>query len=598
MPVPPPRQPPEAEPTREHTFSAEEPSFIDEPLPEDSITGDWAAAGSGEDWAGAGEPRMPPLPAGDQPLPRSPSARRIRRRRILAALVVFVVALLVAFAVLLFQPFHGAGHGRVKLTIPKGSSASAIADILDSKGVVSNSTLFRLRLDLSGKSGEIQAGKYTLAHDMSYGDAIDALTTKPTPIKPKTVTVTIPEGYDRQQMAELLRKDGVKGDYLSDSKSFKGFDPAKYGAKDPANLEGFLFPATYKLKPKQDAKDLVGQQLAAFTQNIKQVKMGYARSKNLTTYDVVTIASIVQREAGNLKDFPTVAAVVYNRLHDGMPLQVDATIRFAEHNYTKPLTYSDLHLDSPYNSYTNTGLPPGPISNPGLAALNAAARPANVPYLYYVTKPGACGRLCSRPRTRRRSASRRATTAPAPQPAASRRRTVEAARRPRAPGCPLALTGDAQRRAVRDGSGGRMELRGDRRRARGVRRARRGDAGRGLRRRQRNRPAQARRARRRRRGVAGRTGNRGRQHAHLPRGSRARQHRCAGAHRRGRRGGLGTPALVLGAGGSARACVWALVSEGAEVMVWNRTRERAERLAQDLGAAGGARGRRHARGRL
>ncbi len=392
-PAPPPLQPPEAEPTREHAFGAEEPSFIDEPLSDDPITGDWAAAGSGGDWAGAGEPRLPPVPAGDKPLPRSPSARRVRRRRILAAVVVFLAALLVAFAVLLFQPFHGAGHGQVRVTIPKGSSASTIADLLDTKGVVSNSTLFRIRLDLSGKSGEIQAGKYRLAHDMSYGDAIDALTRKPTPIKPKTLTVTIPEGYDRQQISALLRRDGVKGNYLDESKSYKGFDPGRYGAKNPANLEGFLFPATYKLKPKQDAKDLVGQQLAAFTQNIKQVKMGYARSKNLTTYDVVTIASIVQREAGSLKDFPKVAAVVYNRLHDGMPLQVDATIRFAEHNYTKPLTYSDLHLDSPYNSYTNTGLPPGPISNPGLAALRAAARPASVPYLYYVTKPGACGRL-------------------------------------------------------------------------------------------------------------------------------------------------------------------------------------------------------------
>ena len=210
--------------------------------------------------------------------------------------MVFLAALLVAFAVLLFQPFHGAGHGQVRVKIPKGSSASTIADLLDTKGVVSNSTLFRIRLDLSGKSGEIQAGKYRLAHDMSYGDAIDALTRKPTPIKPKTLTVTIPEGYDRQQISALLRQDGVKGDYLNESKSYKGFDPGRYGAKNPANLEGFLFPATYKLKPKQDAKDLVGQQLAAFTQDIKQVKMGYARSKNLTTYDVVTIAS--DRPAG------------------------------------------------------------------------------------------------------------------------------------------------------------------------------------------------------------------------------------------------------------------------------------------------------------
>jgi len=280
----------------------------------------------------------------------------------------------------------------VNVRIPKGASASQIADLLDGKGVVANSTLFRIRLDLSGKSDQIQAGRYPLALGMSYGDAIDSLTNKVKPVKPKTTSVSVPEGYDRLQTAAVLRKDGVKGSYTSASKSYKGFDPAKYGAKHPANLEGFLFPATYKLKPNQTATDLVGQQLAAFKQYIKRVNMSYARSKNLTTYDVLTIASIIQREAG-VKDFSKVGAVVYNRLHDNMPLQIDATIRFAENNYTKPLTSSDLQLNSPYNTYTNPGLPPGPISNPGLAAIQAAAHPAHVPYLYYVTKPGACGRL-------------------------------------------------------------------------------------------------------------------------------------------------------------------------------------------------------------
>ena len=343
-------------------------------------------------WATEPEPTLPPLPPPPSQ-PAQPSRTTIRRRRVVFGALLIVLALIVTFLVLLFQPFHGPGHGKVRVRIPKGASASDIADLLDSKGVVANSLLFRLRLDLSGKSGDIQAGRYTLASGMSYGDAIDALTNKVKPVKPKTLTVTIPEGYDRLQTADLLKHDGVKGSYTAASRSFKGFGPARYGAKQPANLEGFLFPATYKLKPKQDAEDLVGEQLAAFAQNIRRVNMKYARSKHLTTYDVVTIASIVQREAGVRGDYPKVAAVVYNRLHHGMPLQVDATIRFAEHNYTKPLTNADLHLNSPYNTYENMGLPPGPISNPGLAALQAAAHPAHAPYLYYVTKPGACGQL-------------------------------------------------------------------------------------------------------------------------------------------------------------------------------------------------------------
>ena len=203
--------------------------------------------------------------------------------------------------------------------------------------------------------------------------------------------VTIPEGYDRHQIADLASKDGLKGDYLKASESFKGFDPAKYGADNPSSLEGFLFGGTYELPRKPTVDDLIARQLDAFKQYMSKVNMGYAKSKNLTPYDVVIIASMIEREAVVDKDRKLIAAVIYNRLHDGMPLQIDATIRYAENNWTKPLTDSDLKIDSPYNTYTHTTLPPTPIGNPGLASLEAAAHPANVDYLYYVAKPNGCG---------------------------------------------------------------------------------------------------------------------------------------------------------------------------------------------------------------
>jgi UPF0755 protein len=203
--------------------------------------------------------------------------------------------------------------------------------------------------------------------------------------------LTIPEGYDRRQIAGLAKQEGIKGDYLNASQSSKGFDPAKYGAQDPPNLEGFLFPATYDLPRHPTADDLVVRQLDAFGQYIAQVNMGYARSKNLTTYDVLIIASMIEREVEVPKERKLVAAVIYNRLHNGMPLQIDATIRFATNNFTQPVSESDLQVDSPYNTYTNSGLPPGPISNPGLASIQAAAHPAKVSYLYYVVKPNTCG---------------------------------------------------------------------------------------------------------------------------------------------------------------------------------------------------------------
>jgi UPF0755 protein len=199
----------------------------------------------------------------------------------------------------------------------------------------------------------------------------------PPPVELKTVTVTVPEGYNREQVAAVAKEAGLRGNYLKASKGH----------------EGFLFPDTFELEKGAPASDLVRRQLEDFKRRIEGVDMSYARSKNLTTRDVVTIASMIEREAALPSQRKLVAAVVYNRLHEGMPLGIDATTRFATGNYDRPLTESELAIDSPYNTRTNAGLPPGPIDSPGLASIEAAANPARVDYLYYVTEPGACGKL-------------------------------------------------------------------------------------------------------------------------------------------------------------------------------------------------------------
>jgi uncharacterized YceG family protein len=191
----------------------------------------------------------------------------------------------------------------------------------------------------------------------------------------KTVTVTVPEGFDRKQTAQLAREAGLRGSYLKASRG----------------REGFLFPDTFELEKAAPAADLVQLQLGDFKRRVKGVSLAYARSKNLTLYDVVTIASMVEEEAQLDSERKPIAAVIYNRLREGIPLGIDATIRFATGNYERPLTESELAVDSPYNTRTNVGLPPGPISNPGLASIEAAAHPARVDYLYYVVKPGTCG---------------------------------------------------------------------------------------------------------------------------------------------------------------------------------------------------------------
>src|SRR6185503_3646915 len=288
-----------------------------------------------------------------------------RRGGILGALLrhpfrvaaVIVAILILLFLNALFQPFHGDGSGRVAVIIPKGSSVGEVGDLLEKEGVISGgffisgSTLFQARVTLAGKRSDLFAGNFQMQKDMSYGDAIDELSKEPEPkeqSKPGIVTVTIPEGQSRPITAKLVKEDGINGNYIKATKKSKYLDPAEYGGKDAKNLEGFLFPDTWEFKTKDPVSYLVRLQLEDFKKKIKKVNMKYARSKNLTVFDVVTIASMVEREAGVPKQRKLVASVIYNRLHEGMTLGIDSTIRFATGNYEKPLTQSELESESPY----------------------------------------------------------------------------------------------------------------------------------------------------------------------------------------------------------------------------------------------------------
>jgi uncharacterized YceG family protein len=340
----------------------------------------------------------PPSPDGDGGDPqRPPQLRRgtrgpYRRRRILALGLILIGVLVAWFLISFFQPppfDPGKGSGEAIVTVPEGASASDVANLLTDNDVVSNGTLFQWRLKLAGKDGDILPGRYVLAHNMSYSEAIDKLTSSG-----GQINVTIPEGEDRTQIAATVGDLGLSGDYLAASKGVKGFDPNEYGASNPKSLEGFLFPATYQLDPGASVDQLVSEQLQAFKQNIAGVNMAYAKSKNLTIYDVLIIASMIDKEVAIPSERRLVAAVIYNRLHRGMPLGIDATTRFEFHNYTGEITESQLKSPSPFNTRLNAGLTPTPIGNPGLAAIQAAAHPAKVDYLFYVLNGDGSGHHC------------------------------------------------------------------------------------------------------------------------------------------------------------------------------------------------------------
>ncbi|HMO01109.1 MAG TPA: endolytic transglycosylase MltG [Miltoncostaeaceae bacterium] len=203
----------------------------------------------------------------------------------------------------------------------------------------------------------------------------------------------IREGLRREDIARLLdRETAIPGErYLAlTAAGQRGRRLA--GTSRPTSLEGFLFPATYDITDRTTAGELVDEQLAAYDANTSQVNYAYAKSKNLTKYDVLILASMIEREVAVARERPIVAGVMYNRLKAGMRLDIDATVQYALGQWKPELTASDLAIDSPYNTRRFAGLPPGPISNPGLDSIRAAARPAKVPYLYYVARNDGSGR--------------------------------------------------------------------------------------------------------------------------------------------------------------------------------------------------------------
>ena len=332
-------------------------------------------------------------PPGDTPAGPARRRRITPGRRIVALLAIAVLAGVVVGTLLLVQPFGSVEGSQVRINIPAGSGAGDIGEQLAKEGVVDSAFFFRVRATLSGKRDSLRSGRHTLRKDMTYGSAIAALSVPDTTAKRPTVNVTIPEGRSRREIAPLSGKAGLRGSYMEASSRFRGaLDPFRYDApRGTRSLEGFLYPATYELDVRAPARDLVERQLAAFRDNFATVNLERARRGKLTAYDVLIIASMVEREAQLAKERPLIAAVIYNRLKDGTPLGIDATTRYALNKPSGALLQSELEVDSPYNTRRRAGLPPTPIGNPGLSSIRAAAAPADVKFRYFVVKPGTCG---------------------------------------------------------------------------------------------------------------------------------------------------------------------------------------------------------------
>ncbi|MDQ1695074.1 MAG: hypothetical protein QOJ03_427 [Frankiaceae bacterium] len=314
-----------------------------------------------------------------------------RRRRLVVALVALaVVAVLVLGGVVFFSTvrgwfgapadYSGAGSGTVVVEVQPGDSLTAIGQALQSKGVVASVGAFT---DAADGNSSIGPGFYQLHRHMQASLAVKLLLDPASLLRSH---ITIPEG---RRLRDILAAIADGSDIsLTDLKAAAA-SPAdlgvpRWGAGHP--LEGFLFPATYDFPPGTTATEALRAMVTRFNQEAASLNLaGGAHQLGYSPYEVLTIASIIEREGRLTSDFPKIAEVFYNRLHQGMGLGSDATLFYVLPPDHGPLSNADLQIDSPYNTRLNTGLPPTPIASPGSNALSAALHPATGPYLYFVT---------------------------------------------------------------------------------------------------------------------------------------------------------------------------------------------------------------------
>lgn len=269
----------------------------------------------------------------------------------------------------------------VKINISEGATLSQVADILEQKGIVNSSLAFRLYVQMEGKEKNIIPGEYEMVVGSTYEFVLKTLMEGP-PIL--TYKISIPEGFTIKQVSarvsENTKISKAQFDYYLNP-SFYDYD----FLEGVNSLEGFLFPETYEISRDATAKELITMMLNQFKAEASSLELASSDPLNLSFYDVIKIASLIEREAYVDNERELISAVIYNRLKKDMLLQIDATVRYGIDKWDEDLTKSDLQsTDNLYNSYVYKGLPPTPICNPGLKSILAALNPADVDYLYYV----------------------------------------------------------------------------------------------------------------------------------------------------------------------------------------------------------------------
>ncbi len=317
----------------------------------------------------------------------SPDERLERRRKKAVAVGFFLFVVLLWLAIhflnkaLTFKNTAADGRNQLKVVeIAPGSSLSDIARELGAKQVITSELLFTIVATARRSTRNLKAGEYRFNTAMSPLEVLSRLEQGHVMLH----EFTIPEGFTVKQIAERLEKSG-----LSDAEEFMRLtEDSEFCGKlgvEGSTLEGFLFPDTYKIARGLSTRDVIRIMIGRFWSVWAREAGEKGPIEGRSLREIVTIASIIEKEALFDSEKPLVASVIYNRLDRNIPLQCDVTIRYPLDNYGTHLTYADLKMDSPYNSYLYTGIPPTPICSPGLSAIRASLEPAETDYMYFVS---------------------------------------------------------------------------------------------------------------------------------------------------------------------------------------------------------------------
>lgn len=280
------------------------------------------------------------------------------------------------------------GEPKVKqIVIPKGSGLKSVARLLKDESIIRDDRVFGLYCKLNNMENKIKAGKYSLDNTMRVSEIVDKIVSGQALID--TVKLTIPEGYNLEQIIEKINDLGVVDSESIDAALKPSLYDYYFISQLPVRdkkLEGYLFPDTYELYKDTTAEAIIDKMLNRFDDVFTEEYRNRAEELNMTIDQVITLASIVEREAKLDSERKIISGVFHNRLKKNMMLQSCATVQYLFKEQKEVLTFKDLEIESPYNTYKHAGLPPGPIASPGLKSIEAALYPEDVEYLYFVAK--------------------------------------------------------------------------------------------------------------------------------------------------------------------------------------------------------------------